>query len=98
MPATLATHADAQFRNATEALRLAEKCDILTGRNNPVALDTLAAALAAAGHFADAANIANRAVTIADSSGQKELLDPLRRRVQLYRAGQPYREHPEGRR
>ena len=86
-----ATNPDASVRNTTEAIRLAERaCKISTNRE-PGALDTLAAAYANAGRFEDALRIANQALALAESSGQKEQALYLRKRIQLYGANQPYR-------
>jgi spermidine synthase len=54
-------------------------------------LDTLAAAYAAAGRFAEAVAAAERAVPLAESGGQAELARRIQSRLELYRAGRPYR-------
>jgi arylsulfatase A-like enzyme/tetratricopeptide (TPR) repeat protein len=47
----LATHPQARIRNPAEAVKLGERAVELTGRRDPVVLDALAAAYAAAGAF-----------------------------------------------
>jgi spermidine synthase len=62
----------------------------LTGYENPVALDTLAAAYAEAGRFDAAVATATRAVDIARTSGQTALSDRFAGRLELYRSGKPF--------
>ncbi len=92
----LATRSESTPSDAEEAVRLAERACERTGHGQPGALDTLAAAYAAAGRFEDAARTARRAVEQADADPrQKELAAALRRRLSLYEAGRPYRETPQ---
>jgi spermidine synthase len=88
----LATSDPAQGGDPAQAVQLAERARELSGRENAPCLDTLAAAYAAAGRFADAVIIAERAVHAAESAGQAPLAKVLRARLELYRADQPYRE------
>ena len=88
----LATHPEAQFRNGAEAIRLASRAVELTRRSDAQAMDTLAVAYAEAGRFAEAVETGQTAATLADSAGQKDAAAQVRRRVQLYQSGQPYRE------
>lgn len=73
---------DSSVRNgvvdATEACRL-------TGWNDPVGLDTLAAAYAEWGEFERAVGWQRKAI---------ELLLPFEERLRLYMSGMPSREHP----
>ena len=55
-------------------------------------LGTLAAAYAEAGRFDDAAATAENARDLALSAGQTEVAEKNRKLLELYRAGQPYRE------
>jgi tetratricopeptide (TPR) repeat protein len=87
----LATHPDANRRNPMEAVRLADRAAELTGYENPVILDTLAAAYASAGHFEKAAAVAEEAIRLASESA---LLEQLRARLNLYREKKPYVEAP----
>ena len=57
----------AAFRNGAEAVRLAERACELTKRKNPGMLDTLAAAYAEAGRFADAVKTAKEAQARAEA-------------------------------
>lgn len=87
-----ATHPNARFRNGPEAVRLAERACALTGRQLPAYLDTLAAAYAETGQFAQAVQTQEEAVKQAAASSQGELSAALQQRLALYRAKQPYRE------
>ncbi len=84
----LATAPDAALRDADEAIRLAECAADLTGRRDASAMDVLAAAYAAAGHF-------DRAVAASQASLELKPDNPLaaaiRQRQALYRQHQPYR-------
>lgn len=88
----LATLPDPTLRSPDEALALARGAAQQTGQEDPAVLDTLAAAQAAAGHFAQAAASAERALALAEARGDAELARQVRGRLALYRAGRPYRE------
>jgi len=90
----LSTHQESRYRNAGEGLRLAKRACELTGYENPGMLDTLAAAYAATGDFSKAIETAERAVEIAVAAGDKRMAEDIHGRLELYRAGQPYREMP----
>jgi tetratricopeptide (TPR) repeat protein len=90
----LATHGPTQGGDPARAVELAERARALSGRENAQCLDTLAAAYAAAGRFADAMAAAERAGQLAESTGQSALAAKIQSRLELYRTGQPYREAP----
>jgi tetratricopeptide (TPR) repeat protein len=85
-----ATNPDASLRNGEEAVRLARKVCELDGYQNPALLDTLAAALAEQGQFAEAIKVSEQ--IIAASSGNDKTVAATRERIALYRNSQPYRE------
>ena len=87
-----ATHKETKFRNREEAIRLAERACELTKYEKPDLLDTLAAAYAAAGRFADAVATAEKALNLARSSQQKELIRQIQNRLHFYKLSQPYVE------
>jgi len=90
----LATHPDPGLRDPDEALRLA---GLLTRASQEAPLlDTLAAALAAAGRFPAAVEAAERAARRADAAGDRALAAGIRARRDLYAAGRPYREDAGG--
>jgi tetratricopeptide (TPR) repeat protein len=91
----LATHASEEGGDPAPAVELAQRARELSGRENAPCLDTLAAAYAAAGRFSDAVITAERAVQLAEATGQTALAGNIQARLDLYRAGQPYREPPQ---
>jgi protein O-mannosyl-transferase len=92
----LATYPDASVRNASEAVTLARHANERTNDRDPEILDTLAAATAEAGQLGEAADIAERAASLADAAGKAQLAAQIRARAALYRAGQPYRDTVAG--
>ena len=87
----LATHPDANRRNPPEAVRLADRAAELTEYENPVILDTLAAAYASAGQFEKATAVAEEAIRLASEG---PLAEQIRTRLYLYREKRPYVETP----
>jgi tetratricopeptide (TPR) repeat protein len=87
----LATDPDDSIRNGREAVRLAEQAVQLSGARDPAILDTLAAAYAEAGRFAEAVDTARRALSLAVAQGRQPLVAGLTRRISLYEANTPYR-------
>jgi Tfp pilus assembly protein PilF len=90
----LATHPEAQHRNGAEATRLAARAVELTNQQDAGKLDTLAAAYAEAGRFAEAVETARRAMAAAMSAGQKELAGQIAPRLKLYQDQRTYRQPP----
>ena len=88
----LATDPDASLRNGSEATALAERAVRQTQGRDPAILDTLAAAYAESGRFAEAVQTAQTALSQAEALGNTTLAESLRQRVDLYRAGTPYRD------
>lgn len=88
----LATASDATVRNAREAVQGAEALCQQTGFQDPTALDTLAAAYAASGDFRRAMEILQRAIQLQAHGSSPANAEPLRKRLELYQRGQPYRQ------
>jgi tetratricopeptide (TPR) repeat protein len=86
----LATSSRAELRDGAEADRLARRACELTHRNDPVALDSLAAALACEGNFDEAITTAQDGVTVARSAGKQSLADSIESRLQIYREHKPF--------
>jgi tetratricopeptide (TPR) repeat protein len=86
----LATSSDPSVRNGSEALRLAEQANRLSGGNRPLILHVLAAAYGENGRFADAIQAAERALQLADAQNNSTLVDALRKEIALYQSGLPY--------
>ncbi|MCY2925790.1 MAG: tetratricopeptide repeat protein, partial [Planctomycetota bacterium] len=90
----LATSEEASLRDGAQAVRLAEHACQLDGRKSFGSLDTLAAAYAEAGRFADALAAAQEALALAKGANQPAAAADIQTRLALYRAGKPYREPP----
>jgi tetratricopeptide (TPR) repeat protein/mono/diheme cytochrome c family protein len=86
---TLATDPSASARDAGEAVALAERAAALTKRQDPAALDVLAAAYAAAGRFDEAAAVAQHASDLAQTASPRAIAE-IAGRLALYRQRQPY--------
>lgn len=80
----LATTPDPQLRDGQRALRLALQVRDWTGGRDPRALDTLAAAYAAAGQPDHARETADRAVTLARQAGDGDLADAIAAHARSY--------------
>ena len=83
----LATDPDARRRDPLRAVQLAERACELTERKDAGALDTLAAAYAAAGRFDEAIRTAQGAIELATDA---ELVADIRARLELYKTGKPF--------
>ena len=87
-----ATHREAHYRNGTEAVRLADQAVRLSRGTDAAALDALAAACAEAGQFTNAVAAAEGGLRLANAARDRGLAAQLQARLELYRAGRPYRE------
>jgi tetratricopeptide (TPR) repeat protein len=81
----IATAPHLELRVPAEGVRLAERAVRLTEGRNATALDTLAAAYAAAGENDRAIETAERALTLASETGERELAGEIRTRLNRYR-------------
>jgi tetratricopeptide (TPR) repeat protein len=88
----LAASLEASNRNGVEAVKLAERAVQLAGTDNPVYLDTLAAAYAEAGRFPEAIEAARRALEVAKQHNQGALAEALNAKIKLYEVQKPYRD------
>lgn len=86
----LATGPQATLRNGEKATELAIRASQLTRGQNPVVLRTLAAALAEASHFQDAAETARHAIDMANTQGNTRLSGELQSDLEFYERGQSY--------
>lgn len=86
----LATSNDARIRDAHNAELLARRGCEVTRYANPHFLDTLAAACAAQGRFAEAREFGNRALALAASSTSNAFAREIAGRLKLYEAGRSY--------
>ena len=91
----LATSPLVNVRDAGEAEVFARKAVELTGGTSHRAFDVLGAALAEAGRFDEAAEMAGKAISILDASssglGSLETRAEIVSRIGLYRSGQSFR-------
>jgi len=87
----LSTSSDAQLRNGSRAVQLAEQANQLAGGTEPVFIRTLAAAYAESGRFKDATDTARRASELAVARGDSALASELRMDIDLYRMNFPRR-------
>jgi Flp pilus assembly protein TadD len=87
----LATTNKDEFRNGTEAFRLAKRACELTDYRNPETLRTLAAAYAETGQFMEAVEAAQKAVDLYLASGDQRRAAHTARMQQLYKGEKPYR-------
>jgi tetratricopeptide (TPR) repeat protein len=90
----LATHPDASIRNGAEAVELAGRGVRLSGAQDSMALDVLAAAYAEAGRFPEARAALGKALALATQRQDRTLADVLRSRLARYESDQPYRQTP----
>jgi tetratricopeptide (TPR) repeat protein len=88
----LATDPRPEFRNGTEAVRMAERACELTGYKQALLLATLAAAYGETGRFQEAAVTAEKAGEIAKISGQNEMAIKCRSILEELNNGNPWRE------
>jgi len=84
----LATNPESSVRNGEEAVELATRAVKLSSGKDPAALDTLGAALAEAGRFAEAVDTARQALALAP----EPLADEVKARIALYEAKQAFRD------
>ena len=85
----LAASPDTKMRDPQSAVALG-RLALHASEKDPLAADTMAAALAADGEFKDAAQTAEIARDLAQAQGKKPLAEAISRRLELYRKGQAY--------
>ena len=88
----LSTNPDPKIRRPAEAVRLAQQLCQQTNYAQPAALDTLAAAQAAAGDYDQAIVNMRKALAVTVSLGKTAAAERMRQRLALYEAGRPYFE------
>ena len=87
----LATREAGAPADAADAVALAERARVVTGHDDARLLDTLAAAYAANGRFADAADTARKAASVARGAGDDAFAADVEKRLARYESGQPVR-------
>jgi 4-amino-4-deoxy-L-arabinose transferase-like glycosyltransferase len=91
----LATSSRIDARTARRSLRMAQQANELSGGNDLLVLDTLAAAHAANAEFDQAVSIAEAVQQQALAAGEPEFAASVGRRLELYRRGQRFVAIPE---
>jgi tetratricopeptide (TPR) repeat protein len=86
----LATLEPTEGGDPVRAVTLAQRACELTGNRVAAYLDTLGVAYAAAGRFSDAIAAAQKAIELANSAGQTQLVSEVQTRLELYRSGRAY--------
>lgn len=86
----VATDPHTTFDQARQVIPIAQDACDRTGNNQPVALDALAAALARAGRFDEAATQARLAIQHAQAAGQTALVRAIEARLAGYQSGQAF--------
>ena len=89
----LATCDDPDFRNGELALKNAQKAAELL-KESPDSLDTLAAAYAESGRFAEAVKTAERVVIWCQEKGEALRLEQALQHMAAYQEGRPWRDLP----
>jgi tetratricopeptide (TPR) repeat protein len=88
----LATTKNGNIYNPDEAVKYAKRGCELTDYKQAESLDTLAVTYAAASSFPEAIETAEKAIELARVAGKKDLGEAIRKRLELYKASQPYHE------
>jgi len=86
------TQSDPEIFNPDKAIELAKRACDLTDYKQPGTLDTLGAAYAAKGDFAQAVQSAEKAINLAQQNGNSDLAQRIQKRLELYKLQKPYRE------
>ena len=91
-----ATSPEPHILDPEAAMVFAQRVVKMTKQQDPLSLDTLAAAQAANGQFGQAVQTAQAAINLANSQGNKPLAEAISRRLPFYQQGKPYRCDPSG--
>ena len=86
----LAAHSNAAIRDPDEAMRLAERATALTANQDPLILDILSVACAAAGQFEQAIAVARSAMALAVRRNADRLAAEIGERLRLYEDRRAY--------
>ena len=88
----LATSPDPNIRNPSDAIRLAQEACNAVNSKDPAVLDTLGAAYASEGRFADAVETAQKALDLADGANQIQIKNTIQHHLVFYKQNKPYVE------
>ncbi|MDM8552264.1 tetratricopeptide repeat protein [Desulfobacterales bacterium HSG2] len=87
----MATCPNKDVRNAKKAILLSEQAVKIC--KNPTTMDTLSAAYAENGNFAEAVKTVEIAITLIKKDSDPEILSKLKKHLESYKAGIPWREN-----
>jgi len=88
----MATCPEPSIRNGAEAVELAQWAVLLSHSREPVPMNTLAAAYAQAGRFAEATKTAQKALGLAARQEDQALAESIKTKIALYEAHTPFVE------
>jgi len=88
----LATCPETALRNGGKAVELAQQANQLSGGENPMILQTLAAAYAEVGRFPEAITTARHALQLATTQTNSDLINDLQAQTGFYEAGLPFHD------
>lgn len=87
-----ATHPQQSLRDGKAALELARRAVAIAGPKEPTALVVLAAAQAESGEFNEASQTAREALSLLDSTADRDTRSALELQLESYSAGKPFRD------
>jgi len=90
----LATDSNPGIRNGAEAVQFGERAACATQYQDYKVLDTLAAAYAETGHFTEAIDTAQKALSLAERKSDVKSCTAIKSRLRLYQERQPFHESP----
>ncbi len=88
----LATSPQAELRDGSEAVQLAQRACALVGKPDPRYLSALDVAYAETGKFAEAIKTAGQIQELTRGTSQQNIAGQAAHRLELYRAGKPFRD------
>lgn len=88
----LATCPDEKFRDGPKAVRFAEKLNGMSPVASPLHLHTLAASYAEVGRYADALQVADKALALASAQDDKNMINAIRQERAFYVSQTPVRD------
>ena len=86
----LATSKDSRVRDGRRAVAIAKRACTLSNWKNAFSIDTLAAASATAGNFADAVKYQQLAISLLDADDRKTQQPGMEQRLRQYSSGQTF--------
>ena len=88
----LAANPSERVRDPKLALLWAQKANTMTKGSHPTILDTVAVAYAATGDFKKAIEVMEKGIGIAEAREEDAIANPMKKRLELFKAGKPYLE------